>query len=88
MLTIALDLCDFDSVTKCAAEFVKLKIPLDGLVNNAGMMTSTRQPTVVRVCVFGIHILHFIDSLPIVLFYILYSVFYRVVWKLHCIATT
>ena len=44
---VELDLCDFNSVVKCAQQFLALNIPLDGLVNNAGMMTAVRQPTMV-----------------------------------------
>jgi len=34
-----LDLSDLDSVRTCAAEFLARNVPLDGLINNAGLVT-------------------------------------------------
>ena len=38
ILVLPLDLCSFDSVRAFADQFLKLKLPLDGLINNAGVM--------------------------------------------------
>ena len=42
---LKLDLCGFDSVRKFMKEFRALKIPLHGLINNAGVMMSERSLT-------------------------------------------
>src|SRR4051812_12664884 len=34
-----LDLADLDSVRTCAEEFLGRNVPLDGLINNAGLVT-------------------------------------------------
>ena len=48
IIIIKLDLCDFDSVNEFVRQFRALKLPLHGLVNNAGVMSDHRIPTVVR----------------------------------------
>ncbi len=40
-----LDLCGFDSVKKFVRDFKELKLGLDGLINNAGMMSAERKQT-------------------------------------------
>jgi retinol dehydrogenase 12 len=42
LLVLALDLSDFGSVRKFVNEFQKLRLPLDCLINNAGLMTPNR----------------------------------------------
>ena len=44
---IQLDLCNFDSVVSFVEGFISLKLPLHGLINNAGIMTDDRHPTAV-----------------------------------------
>jgi hypothetical protein len=48
VIVLHLDLCNFDSVCEFVEEFRALKLPLHGLVNNAGVMSDHRIPTVVR----------------------------------------
>eukprot|EP01035_Chromulina_nebulosa_P021222 gene21222-27491_t len=45
ILVIKLDLCGFDSVRKFVKDFKSLKIPLHGLINNAGVMMQDRNLT-------------------------------------------
>ena len=40
-----LDLCGFDSVKKFVRDFKELNLKLDGLINNAGMMSAERKQT-------------------------------------------
>lgn len=47
VIPLHLDLCDFDSVSSFVKEFLKLRLPLHGLVNNAGIMSEKRMPTTV-----------------------------------------
>lgn len=42
---MVLDLCDFDSVKKFVEEFKAKNLPLNLLVNNAGLMTNTKELT-------------------------------------------
>ena len=42
---LELDLASLESVRRFASEFLKLNLPLHGLVNNAGVMNSPRQKT-------------------------------------------
>jgi len=42
IIFLKLDLSDFQSVHQFAKEFTALALPLDGLVNNAGLMTEKR----------------------------------------------
>lgn len=42
IIFVPLDLSDFQSVRKFVDEFKKLSLPLDGLVNNAGLMNDQR----------------------------------------------
>lgn len=48
VIVLPLDLCDFESVRSFAKSFYELKLPLHGLINNAGMMTDKRTITKVR----------------------------------------
>lgn len=42
---IKLDLCSFTSVRRFVEEFQSLKLPLHGLINNAGIMMATKEIT-------------------------------------------
>lgn len=43
IICLPCDLCDFDSVRNCVEEFKKLGLPLNVLINNAGMMLQVKE---------------------------------------------
>ncbi|KAJ1411119.1 hypothetical protein B484DRAFT_336142, partial [Ochromonadaceae sp. CCMP2298] len=45
LIVLPLDLCDFASVRAFADSFTALRLPLHGLINNAGLMMSERSVT-------------------------------------------
>ena len=51
IIPLHLDLCDFDSVSTFVKEFLDLRLPLNGLVNNAGVMSEKRMPTTVSLLI-------------------------------------
>jgi short-subunit dehydrogenase len=51
---IKLDLCSFSSVRQFVDEFRRLKLPLHGLINNAGIMMATKELTPVSYCYYFI----------------------------------
>ena len=65
ILVLPLDLNSFDSVRKCAEAFLELKIPLHGLINNAGLMNAERYTTADdghEVVMCANHLSHFLLS--------------------------
>jgi len=65
---LLLDLCDFDSVSRFVRKFHQLKLPLHGLVNNAGIMSENRMPTTdgMEATLHSNHLSHFLLSVLLI----------------------